>query len=103
MSVYDVMRSCINGAWSDDACDYDTYDELHTFIADAEYEYEKLEADNEKLREFASWLVEYVDPAGYQGICNIECPASARCRGKSTCSFPDWAIERAKELGIEVY
>ena len=102
MSVFDVMRGCINGAWSDDACDYDTYDEMHTFIADAEYEYEKLEADNEKLREFASWLVEYVDPASHQDTCGMECPAHKMCAGKSTCAFPDWAIERAKELGIEV-
>ena len=102
MSVYDVMRGCINGAWSDDACDYDTYSELHDFIADAEYEYEKLETENERLKEFASRLVEYVDPASHQDTCNIECPAYARCYGKSTCEFPDWALERAKDLGIEV-
>ena len=64
---------------------------------------EHTQAENAELREFAAYLVKYVDPAGYQDICNIECPASTRCRGKSTCSFPDWALEKAKELGVEEY
>ena len=62
----------------------------------------ELADENARLREFSSSLVEYVDPAGYQDICNVECPASARCRGKSMCEFPDWALEKALELGIEV-
>jgi len=67
-----------------------------------EAENDRLRTSNERLREFAAYLVKYVDPAGYQDICNIECPASTRCRGKPICTFPDWAIEKAKELGIEV-
>lgn len=71
------------------------YDPTDAFVAE-------VRAKNEKLREFASRLVEYVDPASHQDACNIACPAYARCYGKSTCAFPDWAIERVKELGIEV-
>lgn len=62
----------------------------------------RLEDENAKLREFATRLVEYVDPASHQDTCCIECPAYKRCYGKSTCTFPDWALEEADELGIEV-
>ena len=67
-----------------------------------EAENDSLRTSNEKLREFAARLVEYVDPGSHQDTCNIECPAYARCYGKSTCEFPDWALEKAKDLGIEV-
>lgn len=62
----------------------------------------RLRISNERLREFAAHLVEYVDPASHQDTCNIECPAYARCCNKVMCAFPDWALERAKELGVDV-
>ena len=65
-------------------------------------ENDRLRTSNERMREFAARLVEYVDPVSHQDSCGLECPAHARCRGKSTCAFPDWALERAMELGVEV-
>lgn len=67
-----------------------------------EAENDRLRTSNERMREFTARLVEYVDPASHQDSCGLECPAHARCRGKSTCAFPDWALERAMELGVEV-
>lgn len=65
-------------------------------------EVRELMAENAELRGFVSQLLEYVDPAGYQDMCNAECPAREMCTGKAMCAFPDWAVQVAKGLGIEV-
>jgi hypothetical protein len=53
-----------------------------------------------ELEEFSRLVVDYLDPAGRQGMCNIECPAYSMCAGKKYCMFEHWAIERARELGL---
>lgn len=53
-----------------------------------------------ELEEFSMTLVDYLDPAGRQGMCNIECPAYSMCAGKTCCMFVEWAQERATELGL---
>ena len=53
-----------------------------------------------ELEEFSRMLVDYLDPAGRQDMCNIECPAYKTCAGKTCCMFDEWAQERATELGL---
>ena len=53
-----------------------------------------------ELEEFSRLVVDYLDPAGRQDMCNIECPAYEMCTGKRYCMFGEWAQERAVELGL---
>lgn len=53
-----------------------------------------------ELEEFSRMLMDYLDPAGRQDMCNIECPAYSMCMGKTCCMFVEWAQERATELGL---
>ena len=62
----------------------------------------ELQAENAKLRELAHAMLLYIDPASHQDTCGIECPAHSTCEGKSMCSFPDWAVRVARDLGVEV-
>jgi hypothetical protein len=62
----------------------------------------RLHVENAKLRELAHAMLLYIDPASHQDTCGIECPAHSMCKGKSMCSFPDWAVKEAGKMGIEV-
>lgn len=53
-----------------------------------------------ELEEFSRTLVDYLDHAGRQDMCNIECPAYGMCAGRTRCMFDHWAIKRARELGL---
>jgi len=67
MSVYDELNDCIESAWSSDSCEYEVYSEMFDLIADAEYKYDNLKAENAKLRELVSHLM-YVKPAQVTAI-----------------------------------
>ena len=46
-------------------------------------EYNKLKAENEKLREYAAYLLDFIDPAAHQSGCNRSCPAYKTCVGST--------------------
>ena len=46
-------------------------------------EYNKLKAENEKLREYAAYLLDFIDPAAHQSGCNRSCPAYKKSRRAS--------------------
>lgn len=75
---------------------------LHEDIMDFADEVKALEMENAKLRELANAMLQYIDPASHQDTCGIECPAHSICKGKSMCSFPDWAVREAEKFEIEV-
>lgn len=83
------------GVENDFECVYITKDAAVAFLGE-------IEAENEKLREFAGWLMTYISPEGLQVVCNRACPAYDGCCGAMECHFRDWAERRANELGIEV-
>ena len=59
------------------------------------------EAENEKLREYAAYLLDFIEPAAHQSGCNKSCPAYKTCVGSTRCTFVSWAIQKARELGVE--
>ena len=67
MSVYDELNDCIESAWSSDSCEYEVYSEMFDLIAEAEYKYDNLKAENAKLRKLVSHLM-YVKPAQVTAI-----------------------------------
>jgi len=67
MSVYDELNDCIESAWSSDSCEYEVCSEMFDLIADAEYKYDNLKAENAKLRKLVSHLM-YVKPAQVTAI-----------------------------------
>lgn len=98
MNVYDELRDCIESAWSRDSCEYEVYSEMFDLIADAEYKYDDLRAENVKLRELVRKYSEYTDQDRCEG-----------CFCKSRCNDGDvdecWQLteiqELARKLGIE--
>lgn len=55
-----------------------------------------------ELLSFIGHLIRFLDPAERQDSCNRECPAYVMCKGGSACAFPDWAVAKAHDLGLEV-
>ena len=58
--------------------------------------------ENDALCEYATQLLNFIYPASHQSGCNRSCPAYKMCVGSTRCMFVDWAMERARELEIEV-
>ena len=79
--------------------DYMAYIEEHRRL---KVENADLQVENEKLREYAAYLLDFIEPAAHQSGCNRSCPAYRMCVGSTKCTFVDWAMERARELEIEV-
>ena len=92
MSVYDELNDCIESAWSSDSCEYEVYSEMFDLIADAEYKYDNLKAENAKLRKL-------VHDMWSDGMCG--CDEFSRSIG--VCVKCEYGyLERMRELGIEV-
>jgi len=88
MSVYDELNDCIESAWSSDSCEYEVYSEMFDLIAEAEYKYDNLKAENEKLREL-------VRDMWRDGMCD--------CDEQYTCAECEYGYhERMRALGIEM-
>lgn len=68
----------------------------------SEYMFYVSEAENAELREYAAYLLDFIEPAAHQSSCNRACPAYKICAGSTRCVFVNWAMERARELGVEV-
>ena len=54
--------------------------------------------ENIELRKLLGSVLEYLDPAGRQDMCNKECPAYEMCAGKTECKFLEWANQKANEI-----
>jgi len=92
MSVYDELNDCIESAWSSDSCEYEVYSEMFDLIADAEYKYDNLKAENAKLRKL-------VHDMWSDGMC--DCDEFSRSIG--VCVKCEYGyLERMRALEIEV-
>lgn len=98
MSVYDELNDCIESAWTRDSCEYEVYSEMSDLIADAEYKYDDLKAENVELRELVRKYGEYTSQDRCEG-----------CFCKSRCNDGDvdecWQLmeirRMARELGVD--
>ena len=93
MSVYDELNDCIESAWSSDSCEYEVCSEMFDLIADAEYKYDNLKAENAKLKELVR------DLYGCGDSCT-HCKYWNQGEGFYCRLGVGWKARRLKELGI---
>lgn len=76
-------------------------DKTMSKINEIKREISHIAEENDALREYATQLLNFIDSTAHQSWCNRSCPAYRLCVWSTRCMFVDWAMERARELGIE--
>ena len=74
---------------------------LRSCISDDIENAKLITGENHDLREYAAYLLDFIDPAAHQSGCNRTCPAYKTCEGTPFCTFVSWATQKARELGVE--
>ena len=92
---YDNLRNAMWDRANARAIDFMEEDELRATCADL---YDHID----ELKELMIEMLRYIDPLEHQDTCGMLCPAHRTCAGKSICTFPDWAVRAASDLGVEV-
>ena len=101
MSVYDELNDCIESAWSSDSCEYEVCSEMFDLIAEAEYKYDNLKAENAKLRDLIADMSKAFFTLDIDHCQACPRDKASRCQMFATTDWECAFVTEMRKLGIE--